>query len=382
MPLSPDTFCVVIIMNNHQKSIILFVCDGLPLGGKERRFVQLVKGLNQKKYGELHLLMLRDVLAYDYIYQYDIKISVIERSKFGFVTRFYRYINRLKPDIIQSWDFMPMVYYDLMNPFLRFPHSYSISTAADCNFHLIPIRKKFFYRWSYLLADKIVGNSEAGLNSYQVPESKKVCIYNGFDENRLKKDNDKDIRKELNISTRYVISMIARFSNTKDWSMFLETSMRLIDESFDATFLAVGDGETLAEMRNMVPENYLSKIRFLRKRNDVEAILRATDISVLCTNSNVHGEGISNSILESFAFGVPVIATIGGGTSEIVENDFNGKLIQPHDMNQLSSTIISMLNNKEMLSVFKKNAIMTVHEKFSLECSTSRYIDIFNEMRQ
>lgn len=361
---------------------ILFICDGLPLGGKERRFIQLVKGLNRKDYGHLYLLMLREVLAYDYIYDYSINIKVIRRDEEGFWGEFYGFIKDLRPDIIQTWDFMPMVYYCLIAPTLRYPHSYSISAAADCNYHLFPLKKKFFYQWAYLLADKIIGNSEAGLDNYKVPQSKRVCIYNGFDYNRLEKDKDVDIRKELNITTKYVVSMMARFSKTKDWSMFLNSSMQLINNSIDVTFLAVGNGETLDEMIKSVPDKYAARIRFLGKRNDVEAILRSTDISVLCTNADVHGEGISNSILESFAFGVPVIATEGGGTSEIVENNYNGVLVQSHNINQLSRAIISLLNDKKKLSTLGKNAMLTVCNKFSLEKSTDRYVEIFNEMKK
>lgn len=359
---------------------ILFICDGLPLGGKERRFIQLIKGLNQAGYGNLHLLMLRDVLAYDYIHDYRINITVINRNKNGFLKNLYEYIRRIKPEIIQVWDFMPMVYYGLIKPFLGFPHSYSISTAADCNYHLLPLHKRILYRMSYMLALNIVGNSEAGLSNYNVPLSKRVCIYNGFDNNRLEKDKEKNIRAELKISTKYIISMMARFSDTKDWAMFLNSSMQLIDDSIDATFLAIGDGETLNEMKKMVPVSYASKIRFLGKRDDIEAILRYTDISILCSNPDVHGEGISNSILESFAFGVPVIATKGGGTSEIVINDYNGILIQPHNITQLSDTICLLLKDEKKLSLLGQNAKLTVRDKFSLSQSTRKYIDIFNKM--
>ena len=60
---------------------ILFIWDGLFLGGMERRFIQLVKGLNKNGYGDLYLLMLRDELAYEEIKDCNIKITILHRTK-------------------------------------------------------------------------------------------------------------------------------------------------------------------------------------------------------------------------------------------------------------------------------------------------------------
>ena len=51
---------------------ILFMFDGLGRGGRERRFVQLVKGLNEAGYKDLYLINTRDIIEYKEILDYDI----------------------------------------------------------------------------------------------------------------------------------------------------------------------------------------------------------------------------------------------------------------------------------------------------------------------
>lgn len=359
---------------------ILFIWDGLFLGGMERRFIQLVKGLNKNGYGDLYLLMLRDELAYEEIKDCNIKITILHRTKPFFLIKLYKFIKSIKPDIIQTWSFMPMFYFNILYPILPYHPFYSISTAADCNYKKHSLIKRLVFRLSYILCDIIIGNSKSGLLNYHTPPKKSICIYNGFDMDRLTRFVEKDVRKELRINTKYVVTMMARFSISKDWTMFVNTAMNIIDRGVDVTFLAVGDGETLKSIKALVPSHYDNKLRFLGRRNDVEAILRITDVSVLCTNSSEHGEGLPNSILESFAFCVPAIATQSGGTGEILINNYNGYLISPHNEERLYVALMDLLKNPTKRFKMKTNAFQTVREKFTLEASTNKYINVFNRI--
>ena len=64
--------------------------------------------------------------------------------------------------------------------------------------------------------------------------------------------------------------------------------------------------------KNILHE-YSNKFIFLTKQDDIESIINIFDIGILATFT----EGISNSIIEYMALAKPVIATDGGGTSEI-----------------------------------------------------------------
>ena len=101
-------------------------------------------------------------------------------------------------------------------------------------------------------------------------------------------------------------------------------------------------------MNELLQNEFSSKqngngIYFLGNQKDVESIVNICDIGVLMTNNLVHQEGVSNSILEYMAFSKPVIASKGGGTSEIVIPEETGFLINPFDVNDLAKKIVYLL---------------------------------------
>ena len=98
------------------------------------------------------------------------------------------------------------------------------------------------------------------------------------------------------------------------------------------------------------------------------------------TNTENHGEGISNSIIEYMASGKPVLATRGGGTDEVVKDNYNGYLIEPRDENQLKERISNLYNNRNLLRELGENAQKYVWENFDLEKKTTEYIDIYRNL--
>ncbi len=97
-------------------------------------------------------------------------------------------------------------------------------------------------------------------------------------------------------------------------------------------FLFVGDGPNRKRLKeravSLAIQDY---VIFTGFTHDIPTILANTDISVLMTNAQVITEGISNSLLESMAMGVPVVASRGGGTEEVVDHGVNGFLVDPYD---------------------------------------------------
>ncbi len=367
-------------MSEREHVKILFLCDGLGGGGKEHRLVQLIKGLNDSRYGELYLIMTRNYVAYREVEKYNIKITYINRFQWNFIFKYLNFINQLQPDIIQIWSEAPLFYFNIIRPLIIYKCPVSFSSAADCNFHLKPFVKRIFYLFSYRWLHSIVGNSMAGLNNYRVPKSKQYCIYNGFDSSRLNKDLNRDIRKELNIRKKYVVAMIARFTEAKDWKMFVDAACLILKKRDDVFFLAVGDGETRMDIEQYLQGDFKDRFLFLGRRNDIESILRGTDVSTLCSNPQEHAEGVSNSIVESCAFGVPVIATRGGGTSEILKNGENGYIIEPHSTDELSLKINFLLDNDTIRYEMGIKAKSVYESKFSLSKATIQYMQLFETM--
>ena len=90
----------------------------------------------------------------------------------------------------------------------------------------------------------------------------------------------------------------------------------------------------------------------------------------------LHGEGTSNSIIEYMALRKPVIATRGGGTNEVVFDNYNGFLIDAGNSDQLSEKIIELIKNDNRKELGEKGYQM-VHDKFDLKIMTNEYIKFY-----
>jgi glycosyltransferase involved in cell wall biosynthesis len=129
-----------------------------------------------------------------------------------------------------------------------------------------------------------------------------------------------------------------------------------------------------------VPDAIKDKIIFLGKRSDVESIVNIFDVAVLLTNTEVHGEGISNSIIEYMALSKPVIATRGGGTDEVVIDNKNGYLIDFRSKNQLIEKIEIFINDNDKKLELGTKGNQMVHETFDLKIMTRKYIDAYKKV--
>lgn len=59
---------------------ILFVIDSLRTGGKERRLIELLKGLQRYQDFECELITLSNVIDYDYVHELDVNIHIFGRN--------------------------------------------------------------------------------------------------------------------------------------------------------------------------------------------------------------------------------------------------------------------------------------------------------------
>jgi glycosyltransferase involved in cell wall biosynthesis len=104
----------------------------------------------------------------------------------------------------------------------------------------------------------------------------------------------------------------------------------------------IGDGRQRPKLEQMVREQRVQAyFLFLGRRPDVPELLSCCDLSVLASTA----EGLPNTVLESMAAGLPVVATQVGGTPEIVEDGVTGLLVPPRDTSALAQAVIRLLEN-------------------------------------
>jgi len=121
-------------------------------------------------------------------------------------------------------------------------------------------------------------------------------------------------------------------------------------------------------------------VYFLGYRNDVDEVIQIFNIAVLLTNSDIILEGISNAILEAMAVGIPVIASEGGGTNEIIKNNITGILVKPKRPEETAKAIIDLLGDKKKAKKISDSAKISVRQMFNLQKYVKNYEKIYREL--
>lgn len=366
-----------------QKMTILFTADNIGGGGKERRMLELIKSLCKDPSYKIILISISDMgVGYDYVY--DLPITIIETDrdfKYSFKPYFVirNAVEKYKPDIVHSWGSMCSFYLLPLLLFRKFKFINGI--IADAPVSISWHHKNYVRgRITYLFSDVVLSNSLAGIKSYGAPIDKTYCIYNGIDMNRFKNLTPPSVlRDELDIGKfRFVAGMIGAFHDRKDYYTFTEAAVRIVKDHKDICFLLVGAGKNQPLVEAMVPDWAKDNIRFLGRRADVEALIQVLNVGVLCTNSDVHGEGVSNSLIEYMSLSKPVIATEGGGTNEVIVDGVNGFLLKNKDADTLVEKILYLYSNPEVAKKMGEQALKTIHEKFMLDRMTEEFIAVYN----
>ncbi len=355
---------------------ILYFIESLGPGGKERRLVELICALVKNNDIECEVVLTKNEVHYEKILQSRIKIHVLERKikkDPSIFWKFYNIAKKFKPDVIHVWGNMVATYAIPAKLILKIPLINNQITDA-------PLRsqKNLNFKFNFFFSDKIIANTAIGLHKYNVDPKKSCVIYNGFDFGRIANLEPVEIiRKKFNISSDFVVGMVATFSKSKDYTTFIKGAILVLKKRKDVCFLCVGSGNSI-EFENMVPASYKSNIYFLGTQNNVEAIMNICDIGVLAS----FGEGISNSLLEFMALGKPVIATNLGGTPELISDGYNGYLIEGSNPEILAEKIIYLLDNKATIAQMNGQNRLTIKEKFGMHKMESEFMKIYKMQLQ
>ena len=169
----------------------------------------------------------------------------------------------------------------------------------------------------------------------QVRVSKPVTqIYNGVDTEVYRPGPETYMRQKLGISEKaFVVGIVASLNAIKDHPTLIRAFNLLRQQEPESILLIVGNGPERSKLESLAGPG----VFFLGNRDDVPEIMRILDVFVL---SSVN-EGISNTILEAMATGLPVVASNVGGNPELVVDGVTGKLFPSGDIEALASELLA-----------------------------------------
>ena len=356
---------------------ILFITDAIGYRGKERRLTELLTHISGDSKIEIGLIVFGAIFHFDQILSANIKIYWVERKikkDPAVFVKLLEIFKIFKPDIINSWGIMTSIYCIPLTLFSRVKIIDSHIADASPNDYTKFSKNWYLKKFLFLFANKVVANSFAGLTMYDVPHKKRVCIHNGYNFDRLTNClNNLKVREHYGLLTKFIIGMVGYFCNDKDYKTYIDAARRIVEERDDVTFLAIGDGPNLSNMKKYAKDIDSKKFIFTGKLINIESIEKEIDIGVLST----YHEGISNSILEFMAASKPVIASGEGGTKEIILEGQTGFIIQSRRPDLLYEKIIFLLNNAKLRERLGDKGCAVVRKHFSIETMSKKYTSLF-----
>jgi len=245
-----------------------------------------------------------------------------------------------------------------------------------------PLLKKLRILSEQLLTSKMdvnisvsKSNQETGFEN--IKGFKSVIINYGIDLEKFNPDRKfNDIRKELGISNNKILLLfIARFTTQKQPLSLIKAFALALKKCPNLILLMVGDGDQKARSLELAKELKIKdQIIFENFRLDVPDVLAAADIFILPSL----WEGLPIGLLEAMCMGKAIITTKVDGTSEIIENNQNGLLINLGNLsNDLANAIVLLSENKELRDKFISNSKITVQNKFNASIMTKKIENIY-----
>jgi sugar transferase (PEP-CTERM/EpsH1 system associated) len=364
---------------------IMHFVDGMGKGGLENGLVNLIERLDPERFEHVvcairHLGPNADRLPHDRV-----RVMCLDKKPTDStlqVGALARAIREAQPDIVHSrnWGAVEAVMAGRWAGCRSVVHS-EHGLEADANVKE-PWRRRVFRRLAFELAHRVLSVSyqlrdlharRTGFAAQRIS-----VIHNGVDGRRFRPDAEARIqaRRELGISPDdFCIGSVGNLLPVKDHMTLLEAFDRVARTAQTGRLVLFGEGPERARLEAFVnahPE-WRKRVSLMGSSNRVPEMLNALDVYVLPSIS----EGISNSLLEAMANGLPVVATATGGNPEVIVDGESGLLVPVGDAQWLARILLELRAKKDLRVQLGQRALRRVSENFSIDSMVRNYAEMY-----
>ena len=239
-----------------------------------------------------------------------------------------------------------------------------------------------YYRvlnWGCKKADTVIAISrqtQERLLACGYGEEQVVYLPNGIDLDRFRPCADKAAcRRALKLSDANVAVFVGRFVHEKGLFNLVD-AWRFVRQRFPNSLLCmVGDGQYRHSIETVVGADPLLKdaVYFAGETKGVETYLAAAD----CYVSASLTEGLSNTMLEAMASGLPIVCTRISGAEDMVQEDKNGYLVPVGGSEQLSGAVEKVFSDHARAAVMGRHSRTLAERLFDVNRIIDRYEQLY-----
>jgi sugar transferase (PEP-CTERM/EpsH1 system associated) len=344
---------------------VAHVTLSLDVGGQEKLLVEFARHIDTNRFALTFVALGGRGRLADRLEALGCRLIVLDEPpglRPGMIWRLWRLFRRERFDVVHSHDDKPLLYAGLAAWLARVPRR--IHTHHHGPLPQIGRRQEKLVGWAARLVHPFVCVSHdaarhAGLQG--IAAAKLRVLWNGIDVERFA------YRGPQPGGTAVVV---ARLSPEKDIQTLLHAMRRVVDVAPSFRLDIAGDGPCREELVQLAGTLGLCEhVRFLGEVQDVPALLARARVFVLSSVS----EGISLTILEAMASGLPVVATSVGGNPEVVEDGRTGQLVPPRDPAALASALLRTAGNPDEAQLLGRAARRRVEAHFDIRKMVAQY---------
>ena len=375
-----------------ERPLVAHIIYALSTGGLENGLVNIINRCPRERYRHVIICLTG---ADDFAHRITVPdVEVIQLHKreghdFRCYARLRRLLKELRPAIIHSRN-MAALESQLCS--LGLPrikrvhgeHGREVNDLDGSNWKYLAFRKFMrFFIHRYIAVSK---DLESWLIAMVGVRANKVRqIYNGVDHSRFTPEFVKPLAllpaQWQRLDGILVAGTVGRLTPVKDQQLLLCAVAYLVESDPDVgarlRLLIVGDGPLYPQLAQLIDELELQDIVWMSgDRKDVPDLLQVMDVFVLPSL----GEGISNTVLEAMASGLPVIATAVGGNVELVEEGCNGSLIPVGDHIALANALGVLLRDDAQRQRQGNTARQRVCQRFDWDKTVDAYLHVYDEL--
>lgn len=374
-----------------ESPLIVHVIHHLDVGGLENGLVNLINHIPSERYRHAIICMKGYSDFSKRITRKNVKIIALNKREgwdFKLYVNLFRTLKELNPDIIHTRN-LATIEGQLIATAARIrtrihgEHGRDIFDLHGKNRKYNLLRKIICPVVDHFIA--VSKDLENWLiNTIGVKQNRIDQIYNGVDSSifhpRGKRPGNNIGPEGFFTEDSFVIGSVGRMAAVKDYPNLVRVFLMLLQE--DPTLrnrlrlLIVGEGSSRIECLEMLREAGAETKAWLPgERADIPELMRAMDLFVLPSL----GEGISNTILEAMSTGLPIVATRVGGNTEIVKEEYTGKLVPPGTPETMAEAISTYYRNPGLLDSHGQSARKLIELKFSMEAMTNSYLEVYDK---
>jgi glycosyltransferase involved in cell wall biosynthesis len=210
-------------------------------------------------------------------------------------------------------------------------------------------------------------------------QSKFSLVYHGVN---LKDFQQIPNRDASSLPENPIILSVGRLVEKKGFQDLLQALLIVKErgEPFHCTIY--GDGPLREQLERWIEEHGMAgEVRLMGDctQQELISIYQKATLFILTPMQTEDGDrdGIPNVLVEAMAVGLPVITTAVAGIPELVENNQNGLLYQPHDVEGISAGIIELLRNADKRKQLGDAGSKKVREQFDVAQAAKKLKTLF-----